>query len=294
MRGRTVLITGATTGLGRHLARDLAVRGARLLLHGRDAHRLAAVVAEVSRWAPAVRAYRADLADLDQVRALAAEVRRDVPRLDVLVNNAAVAVAPDLPRQVSRQGYELSLAVNHLAPYLLVHELAPLLAAAAPARVVNVASMGQAPLDFDDLMFERDYDWELAYCRSKLALIMSTFALAPEWRDRGVTVNAVHPAHLMDTPMVRNTGLTPALDVDQGALPTLRLVVDSALDGVTGRYFDRFDDARAHEQAYDAEAVARLTAATRALVGGGAVTAAAPPARPRASGPGTPPRAPRG
>ncbi|SCG48195.1 SDR family NAD(P)-dependent oxidoreductase [Micromonospora coxensis] len=266
MRGRTVLITGATTGLGRQLARDLAVRGARLLLHGRDEGRLAVVVDELSRWAPAVRAYRADLADLDQVRALAADVRRAEPRLDVLVNNAAVAAAPELPRQVSRQGHELSLAVNHLAPYLLVRELAPLLAASAPARVVNVASMGQVPLDFDDLMFERDYDWELAYCRSKLALIMSTFALAPELRDRGVTVNAVHPAHLMDTPMVRSSGLTPALDVDQGALPTLRLVVDSALDGVTGRYFDRFDDARAHAQAYDAEAVARLMAATRGLV----------------------------
>ncbi|MGB2569495.1 hypothetical protein ACPFP2_13725 [Micromonospora citrea] len=82
-------------------------------------------------------------------------------------------------------------------------------------------------------------------------------------RDR----TAVHPAHLMDTPMVRHSGLTPAVSVDQGALPTLRLVVDSALDGVTGRYFDRFDDARAHEQAYDAEAVTRLMAATRALVG---------------------------
>ncbi len=214
-----------------------------------------------------MRTQLADLADLDRVRAMAARIRGTEPRLDVLVNNAAVGggAAPDR-REVSRQGYELRFAVNHLAPYLLTRELLPLLIASAPARVVNVASMGQAPVDLDDLMVERDYEGLDAYCRSKLAMIMSTFDLAAELAPTGVTVNALHPAHLMDTRAVRECGFTPAVPVDDGVRPVVRLITDPALATVTGRYFDRFTDSTAHEQAYDIEARARLAAMTRALV----------------------------
>jgi NAD(P)-dependent dehydrogenase (short-subunit alcohol dehydrogenase family) len=263
MNGTTVLITGATSGMGLHLARNLALRGATLLLHGRSPDRLDQLAGELRRMTPEVRTHVADLADLRQVSAMAARIRETEPRLDVLVNNAAVGLAG--PRQVSRDGHELRLAVNHLAPYLLVQELAPLLAASAPARVVNVASMGQAPVDLDDLMFTRDHDAVQAYCRSKLAMIMTTFELAGQLADRGITVNAVHPAHLMDTAMVRDGGLTPVTGVDDGVLPTLRLIADSALHDVTGRYFFRFDEARAHEQAYDPAVRAALLAETVAL-----------------------------
>lgn len=267
MRDKVVLITGATTGVGRHLARDLAVRGATLLLHGRNQTRLDAVAGELRGLAPAVRTYLADLTDLDQVRALAARVREREHRLDVLVNNAAVGSADPTRRAVNRQGHELRLGVNHLAPYLLTAELLPLLTTSAPARVVNVASMGQAPVDLDDLGFENGpYDAVVAYCRAKLAMIMSTFELANNVPADTVTVNAVHPAHLMDTPMVRTSGLTAVTTVDAGVLPTLRLVADPALDGVSGRYFDRFDDAPAHPQAYDLTVRRRLALATRALV----------------------------
>ena len=267
MRDTVVLITGATSGVGRHLARDLAARGATLLLHGRDQARLDAVAGALRGLAPAVRTYLADLTDLDQVRALAARVREREDRLDVLVNNAGVGAADPARRAVNRQGHELRLGVNHLAPYLLTTELLPLLTASAPARVVNVASMGQAPVDLDDLGFENEpYDAVVAYCRAKLAMIMSTFELAADVPAGLVTINAVHPAHLMDTALVHTSGLTPITTVDAGVLPTLRLVADPALDGVTGRYFDRFDDARAHEQAYDQEARRRLTVATRALL----------------------------
>ncbi|MFC9616731.1 SDR family NAD(P)-dependent oxidoreductase [Streptomyces sp. NPDC056938] len=272
MNPRITLITGATQGLGRGIALDLATRGDTLLLHGRDAGRLEAVVADVREAAPdaTVRTYLADLSDLGQVRAMADRIRGAEPRLDALVNNAvAGGGAEPLRREVSAQGHELRFAVNHLAPYALIRGLLPLLRASAPARVVNVASMGQERIDFDDVMLERDYEGLRAYCRSKLALIMATFELGAELEGTGVTVNALHPAHLMDTEGVRAYGLTPVTGIDEGVRPTVRLITDPELGSTTGRYFDRFTDARAHEQAYDKEARRRLMALTDELTGYG-------------------------
>ncbi|MFC9454262.1 SDR family NAD(P)-dependent oxidoreductase [Streptomyces sp. NPDC056983] len=272
MNPRITLITGATQGLGRGIALDLASRGDTLLLHGRDAGRLEAVTAEVRAAAPdaTVRTYVADLSDLDQVRAMADRVRAAEPRLDALVNNAAAGGgAEPLRRELSAQGHELRFAVNHLAPYVLTRGLLPLLKASAPARVVNVASMGQERIDFDDVMLERDYEGLRAYCRSKLALIMATFELGAELEGTGVTVNALHPAHLMDTEGVRAYGFTPMTGIDEGVRPTVRLITDPEIGSTTGRYFDRFTDARAHEQAYDKEARRRLMALTDELTGYG-------------------------
>ncbi|MFF7976205.1 SDR family NAD(P)-dependent oxidoreductase [Streptomyces sp. NPDC007905] len=268
LRGRTVLLTGATQGMGLRLALLLAARGATLLLHGRDRQRLATATDEIRAQAPevSVRTYRADLADLEQVSTLADAVLAAEPRLDVLVNNAAVGGGFDpTVRQTSRQGHELRFAVNHLAPYVLTRRLLPLLAASAPSRVVNVTSAGQMPIHFDDVMMERDYDGVHAYCRSKLALIMATFDLAAESAPHQVTVNALHPAHLMDTSMVRQSGFTPATSLDDGAQPTLRLIADPNLENTTGQYSDRYDDQPAHPQAYDSQARARLAALTTNL-----------------------------
>ncbi|MGW7489637.1 SDR family NAD(P)-dependent oxidoreductase [Streptomyces sp. NPDC054786] len=269
MNPSTTLITGATQGLGRGLALDLAARGGTVLLHGRDRTRLESVAAEVRAAAPrsTVRTYLADLADLDQVHAMAARIRAAEPRLDGLINNAvAGGGAEPLTRELSHQGYELRFAVNHLAPYALTRDLLPLLTASAPARVVNVASIGQEALDFDDIMLERDYEGLHAYCKSKLALIMATFHLAAELEGTGVTVNTLHPAHLMDTKGVREYGLTPATDIDEGVRPTVRLLLDPDLASTTGRYFDQFTDTRAHAQAYDAEARDRLMKLTNDLI----------------------------
>lgn len=269
MNRPTTLITGTTQGLGRAIAVEVARGGGTVLLHGRDRARLDAVAADVRAAAPdtTVRTVLADLADLEQVHTMADRILATEPRLDAVVNNAVAGggVEP-LRREVSAQGHELRFAVNHLAPYALVRGLLPLLTAGASARVVNVASIGQERIDFDDVMLEHGYEGLRAYCRSKLAMIMATFELAEELAGTGVTVNALHPAHLMDTQGVRDYGLTPVVGVDEGVRPTVRLLTDPELTGVTGRYFDRFTDARAHEQAYDADARNRLMELTRAYV----------------------------
>lgn len=262
---KTVLVTGATSGMGRRIAGDLAEAGATVLLHGRDRGRVEQTASDILTAVPdaTLGQYVADLADLDQVRGLAADVAARESRLDVLVNNAVVGTGADRSiREVNAQGIELRLAVNYLAPVLLIQELLPVLSAAAPARVVNVASIGQAPIDFDNIQLEHDYEGLHAYCQSKLALIMSTFDMSGKLAELGITANALHPAHLMDTPGLHDSGFIPVTTVQEGALPTLRLIGDPDLDKVTGRYFNQFTDTRAHDQAYDATARTRLAALT--------------------------------
>lgn len=192
-----------------------------------------------------VRTYLADLSDLDQVHAMAARIRTTEPRLDALVNNAVAGGGTEpLRRELSHQGHELRFAMNHLGPYALTRDLLPLLIASAPARMVNVASMGQEAIDFDNVMLERDYEALRAHCRSKPAMILATFELATELDGTGVTVNTLHPAHLMDTEGVRAYGLTPAVAVEDGVRPTVRLLLAPALASTTGRRFDRFTDTR--------------------------------------------------
>jgi NAD(P)-dependent dehydrogenase (short-subunit alcohol dehydrogenase family) len=266
MNGRTVLITGATDGLGRALAADLAGRGARVLVHGRDPARVSGAVEETG----AAGGYVADLASLAEVRRLADEVARHHAGLDVLVSNAGIGTTlpGDGARMESLDGYELRFAVNHLAGFLLTRLLEPLLVAAAPGtRIVNVASAGQWPIDFDDVMLERSYDGSRAYAQSKLAQVMATFELAERLRDAGVTANALHPGTYMPTKMVlhaRGSGVTP---LAEGVEATARLAADPELDGVTGRYFNGTRDARADEQAYDAAARRRLWELSEQLTG---------------------------
>src|SRR5215208_898707 len=270
-----VLITGATDGLGRALAERLSRDGEQLLLHGRDADRLARLADELAAAyeGPASRTLLADLADLAEVRRLAAEVRDATDRLDVLVSNAGIGSGePDgRDRRTSADGYELRFAVNFLAGFLLTLELLPLLRASAPARVVNVASLGQHPLDFDDLMLERDYDGSRAYAQSKLAQIMAGFELATRVPASEVTVNSHHPATYMPTKMVLREIGRQVDSIEDGVASTRRLVSDPALAGVTGAFFDRTREAPANDQAYDPEARAELWRRATELVGRDAV-----------------------
>jgi NAD(P)-dependent dehydrogenase (short-subunit alcohol dehydrogenase family) len=249
-----ILVTGSTDGLGRRVARELARRGADVLVHGRDPAKVEDAAAEAGVAAGLV----ADLAELEQVRRLADEAGE----LDALVNNAGVIV-PE--RRESADGYELTFAVNHLAHFLLTMLLLDRLR--EPARIVNVSSLGQAPIDFDDLMLERGYDGYRAYAQSKLAQVMFTFDLAGRLTDRDLTVNALHPATFMDTKMVRGSLGRPRSSVDEGAQAVLRLVADPALDGVTRRFFDGTRESRAHAQAYDPDARRRLWEESERLTG---------------------------
>ncbi|MBO0774666.1 MAG: SDR family NAD(P)-dependent oxidoreductase [Actinobacteria bacterium] len=266
----TVFITGATDGHGRALAHQLAAGGATLILHGRDPGRLAATAQEIAQThgtgQPAT--VLADLAELAQVRRLAADVRAAAPRLDAFVSNAGIGFGePDgHGRRISADGYELRFAVNYLAGFLLSLELLPLLRASAPARIVNVASVGQHPLDFGDLMLTRDYSGYRAYAQSKLAMIMSGFQLAGRIPAAEVTVNSLHPATFMPTKMVLSQR-EPVDSLAEGTAATLRLVTDPALAGVTGRYFNRTEEARAHDQAYDPAARADLWRCSLELTG---------------------------
>jgi NAD(P)-dependent dehydrogenase (short-subunit alcohol dehydrogenase family) len=254
--GPAVLITGATSGLGRYLARELAGSGWRVLAHGRDPVRVADLSADLGGGA---RGYVADLASLGEVRDLAGRIRAEVPRLDVLVNNAGIGFgAPGEGRQVSADGYELRFAVNYLAPVLLTRLLMPLLTASAPARVVNVGSLGQVAFDPADAEFEHGYNGVDAYRRSKLALAAFTFGLAGELDPAQVTVNCLHPATFMNTAMVAQGGITPVSTVEQGGEATMRLITDPALDGVTGQFFDGLRTSRALPEAYDPQFRAQL------------------------------------
>ncbi|WUH99411.1 SDR family NAD(P)-dependent oxidoreductase [Spirillospora sp. NBC_00431] len=254
---QTILITGATDGLGRALAAELAAEGATVLVHGRDDQRGKATLAEIggrASW------YRADLSSLAETRALAEAVRADHPRLDVLVNNAGIG--NDGPRRESADGHELTFQVNYLSGYLLTRLLLPALVASAPARIVNVSSLGQQPIDFDDVMITRGYGGMRAYRQSKLAQVMFTIDLATELAGTNVTANALHPATYMPTKMV---AAAPLSTLEEGVRATHRLVTDPALDDVSGRFFNGLQEARADAQAYDTDARARLRALSEEL-----------------------------
>jgi NAD(P)-dependent dehydrogenase (short-subunit alcohol dehydrogenase family) len=272
---RTILITGATDGLGRALANHLATAepGATLILHGRDQARLDAVADGVSGARRPITV-RADLAELDQVRRLAEEVRGATDRLDVLVSNAGIGggLPEGRERATSHDGHELRFAVNYLAGFLLTLELLPLLRRSAPARIVNVASIGQYPIDFDDLMIETGYSGGRAYGQSKLAQIMSGFELASRTSAAEVTVNSLHPSTYMPTKMVLKE-IGHSIDtIEDGVEATGRLVSDERLAGTTGRFFDRTRETKANAQAYDAAARTELWNRSLELVGHADVT----------------------
>jgi NAD(P)-dependent dehydrogenase (short-subunit alcohol dehydrogenase family) len=261
-----IALTGATDGLGRALAHRLAARpGARLILHGRDPGKLDGLREDLRGSAAEVVTVTADLAELDQVRALAVQIADATDRLSVLVNNAGVA--PPRERRLTVDGHELGFGVNYLAPFALTRDLLPLLTAGAPARVVHVASLGQSPIDFDDLTLARGYTGQRAYSASKLALVADGFTLAEQVPADRLTVNSLHPGTYMPTKMVLESGGRPVDTLESGVEATLRLIEDPALDGVSGRFFDRLRESPALPDAHDRAFRRRLLEVSERLVG---------------------------
>lgn len=272
-KGLIIAITGATDGLGHRVALELASQGHTLLVHGRNPAKGRALVSELEAMGggDGHRYFNADLASLAETRQLAEALRESTPRLDVLVNNAGIGPRqPDSSREISADGHEWFFAVNYLAGYLLTRELLPLLRDSAPARIINVASIGQAAIDFDNVMLENGYDDFRAYRQSKLAQILFTFDLAEELAGSGVTVNCLHPATLMNTKMVFDSGYFPGsrTTIEEGAQALERLAVAAELEGVSGEYFDGLEKSRADDQAYDPGARQQLRFLSEVLVAG--------------------------
>jgi NAD(P)-dependent dehydrogenase (short-subunit alcohol dehydrogenase family) len=265
---KTILITGSTDGVGRRVAQRLAAPGTTLILHGRSSDRAGVVAEEVRKSGGTVFFYTADLASLAEVRGLAQRLQQEHKRLDVLINNAGIGTSNGgSERQLSLDGYELRFAVNYLSGFLLTHLLLPTLKASQPSRIVNVSSLGQQAIDFDDVMLTRGYSGMRAYCQSKLAQILFTIDLAEALKGSGVTVTSLHPATYMDTTMVRASGVTPTSTVDQGADAIIQLAVADQTAGESGVFYNQMHPSKANAQAYDARARERLRTLSLELVG---------------------------
>jgi NAD(P)-dependent dehydrogenase (short-subunit alcohol dehydrogenase family) len=269
LRGKTALVTGSTDGLGREVATRLGGLGATVIVHGRNRERGARVVEAVEAAGGDAVFYPADFGSLAEVEALAATIKEHHGSLSLLINNAGIWTDGSNERRTSADGHELVFAVNYLAPYVLTHELLPLLEKGAPSRIVNVSSIAQQPIDFDDVMLTRGFSPSRAYAQSKLAIVILTLDLAAVLPADKITANALHPATLMDTAMVEKAGMPARATVAQGADAVMELAVSPELAGRTGLYFNERSEARANAQAYDAAARARLKALSRELTGVG-------------------------
>jgi NAD(P)-dependent dehydrogenase (short-subunit alcohol dehydrogenase family) len=276
MEGKTCVITGATSGIGRAAAEALAALGARVVMIARSRQRGEAMLAALSHRFPRAEhsVYYADLLRLDEVKQAAADIAAAKPRIDVLINNAGAMFAR---RQITPDGFERTLALNYVAPFVLTHGLAKCLFASAPARVINTSGALHhlAKLHLDDLRLEHRYDAFYAYAHAKLCGVLFTRELARRWADKGVTANCLHPGEVATNFGYQSGGLVPfAFAVihqfgcapEKGARRIVRLASARDLADVTGRYFYKMKLSRPNPLAEDDENAARLWAATAKLV----------------------------
>jgi NAD(P)-dependent dehydrogenase (short-subunit alcohol dehydrogenase family) len=279
MEGKTCLVTGATSGIGKAAARELARLGATVVVAGRNPEKTAATVQDIRRQTgnPSVDFVLADLSSQQQVRRLAEEFQSRYRRLEVLVNNAGAIM---LFRQQSVDGIEMTFALNHLSYFLLTSLLLDSLINSGPSRVVNVSSIAhqKATIDFEDLQGTQRYRGMRAYGRSKLANLLFTFELARRLEGTGVTANAVHPG-LVATGLLTNNGLAGRLmnlglrvagkGVAAGAETVVYLAASPGVAGVTGRYFVKKKPVASSQASRDAAAAGRLWRISAGMTGMG-------------------------
>jgi NAD(P)-dependent dehydrogenase (short-subunit alcohol dehydrogenase family) len=265
---RFALVTGGSSGIGLETARGLKAHFDVVGIVGRNPERLASAAEDLREGEGRIETFQADFTSLRDVRRLADEVKQRFDSLSVLVNNAGVW---HRERTLTKDGYEETFAVNHLAHFLLTNDLEDLLVSAAPARVVNVSSsMHVRPksLNWDDLMFEKDFRGFWAYGHSKLANVLFSNELARRWKDVGVTSNALNPGNVRSRITRNNVFLnflhrSPLarliiMSEEEGARTSLYVATSPDLEGVTGRYFDKVRESRASKAARDPEAAKRL------------------------------------
>jgi NAD(P)-dependent dehydrogenase (short-subunit alcohol dehydrogenase family) len=278
MKGKTCLITGATSGIGEVAARELARLGARVIVVGRSPERGTATLERIRAAAGGteLESIVADLSSQAEVRRLADRVRERCERLDVLLNNAGGMF---LDRRESPDGIELTLALNHLSYFLLTNELLPLLKASAPARIINVASDAHkgGSIDFDDIQGRRRYRGWTAYQQSKLANVLFTYELARRLQGSGVTANTLHPGFVRTRFFADFTGWIGfvtklgarlvAIDPEEGARTSVYLASSPEVEGMTGQYFVKSRPVRSAPQSYDRAAAERLWRFSEELTG---------------------------
>jgi len=268
MNGKTVIVTGATAGIGEACALEIARRGAKVIGISRSPEKCARVEAEIRKQAGQqdIHFYPADLSSMSEVRRIAGFLRQQLDRLDVLVNNAGGIF---LKREETVDGYEKTFALNHLNYFLLTHELLDLLKDSAPSRVVNVSSSSnyKGKIHLDNLQLKRGYRGFRAYQQSKLANILFTKELARRLEGTGVTINALHPG-LVRTNIARDNGflarlvqtafVSKARTPEEGARTMVYLACSPEVEGITGKFF--FDDAEVPPNvlANDSEIARRL------------------------------------
>lgn len=268
MHDKLMLITGATDGIGKQTALELAGRGARLILHGRSQERLEAVRADIARASrnSAIELARADLASLAEVRRLAGELCQRHRALDVLVNNAGVHMSE---HRRSHDGHEMTFAVNHLAPFLLTHLLLGALRNAPQGRIVNVSSIAhtRGELDFENLQAERGFTPYGAYALSKLANVLFTVELARRLARERITVNALHPGVVSTKLLTEGFGIYGQDSLDEGAATSVYLATAPELGEASGRYFVRCREADMNPIAADPDVGRRFYELSAELVG---------------------------
>ncbi|TKG93981.1 SDR family NAD(P)-dependent oxidoreductase [Puteibacter caeruleilacunae] len=260
---KTIMITGATDGLGKAVALDLAKEGHSLLLHGRNPKRGEALIKQIidETGNTNLKYYNADFAELAQIKQLAQEVIANEERLDVLINNAGLGIEPS--KRISEDGNEMLWQVNYLGTYIMTKLLKPLLKRSAPARIVQVASAGQSPLDFEDINQENNWSGMQAYCQSKLAQVMLAVELADEYLEDGITINALHPASMMPTKIVQ----FPMDTIPDGVRSVTRLALNSSLTNTSGKYFFKRTQENADAMAYDSDARNKLMELSKEMTG---------------------------
>ena len=277
MKGKVVVLTGATSGIGQVAAERLAEMGARMVLVARDKTRGDVTLARLRKLAPGAEhsVHYANLSRLAQMKEVAAEIAAAEPRIDVLINNAGALFNS---RHVTEDGLELTFALNHVAYFVLARGLRERLIAAAPARVVNTASDAHkgASLNFDDLQSAKDYNGFKVYGRSKLCNILFTRELARSLAGTGVTANCLHPGFVSTRFGDQSGGLlsygvrlakTFAISPEKGAKTIVYLVSSAEVATVSGEYFYQCHPLTPTKEAQDDAAARRLWSETAKLAG---------------------------
>ncbi|XP_046887991.1 retinol dehydrogenase 13-like isoform X1 [Hypomesus transpacificus] len=283
IKGKTVVITGANTGIGKETARELARRGGRVIMGCRDMEKCEDAAKEIrgKTLNPHVYAHHIDLASIKSIRQFAERIKHEEKRVDILINNAGVMRCP---AGKTEDGFDVQFGVNHLGHFLLTNLLLDKLKESAPSRVINLASLAHivGEIDFNDLNWEKKkFDTKRAYCQSKLANVLFTRELAKRLEGTGVTVNALHPG-VVATDLGRHTGLhqsqfsssvlSPFFTLlvkgpELGAQPSVYLAVAEELQGVSGRYYDVMTEKEPAPNSLDQEVSSRLWEASARLVG---------------------------